>query len=154
MSSHVAPSRTEISLAVRPSHAPAPTPGVDLILRAGPVLAYFGQPPISDAHCRRGIHLRAGISMPIVFAGVSRIQEHHAGQPRKQLHPCCELAHIRHVHMGFLPDGQRASALHRRASTFFMGLWTADEVLGEQVCLCVSGGFRSPSRISSEHSRK
>ena len=73
--------------------------------------------------------------MPIVFAGVSRVQEHHAGQLRKQrfLILAGELAHIRHVHMGFLPDGQR-QRLHRRVY-LFSGFVTADGALGEQVRL-------------------
>ena len=73
--------------------------------------------------------------MPIVLAGVSGVQEHHAGQLRKQRFFVLagEPAHIVHIHMGFLPDGQ-GQRLHCRVY-LFSGFVTADGALGEQVGL-------------------
>ena len=73
--------------------------------------------------------------MPIVFAGVSRVQEHHAGQFRKQrlLVLAGEPAHIVHIHMSLFANGQR-QCLHR-CIYLFGGFVTADGALGEQVRL-------------------
>ena len=75
--------------------------------------------------------------MPIVLAGVSGVQEHHAGQLRKQrlLVLAGELAHIVHIHMGLFANGQR-QRLHRRVY-LFGGLVAADGALGKQVCLAL-----------------
>ena len=73
--------------------------------------------------------------MPIVLTGVSGVQEHHAGQLGKQrlLVLAGELAHVFHIHMGFLPDGQ-GQRLHR-CVYLFSGFVAADGALGEQVGL-------------------
>ena len=73
--------------------------------------------------------------MPIVFAGVSRVQEHHAGQLRKQrfLIFAGEPAHIVHIHMSLFANGQR-QGLHRCVN-LFSGSVAADGALGEQVSL-------------------
>ena len=73
--------------------------------------------------------------MPIVLAGVSGVQEHHAGQLGKQrfLVLAGEPAHIVHIHMGLFPDGQR-QRLHR-CVYLFSGSVAADGALGEQVGL-------------------
>ena len=73
--------------------------------------------------------------MPIVLAGVSGVQEHHAGQLRKQrlLVLAGELAHIVHIHMGLFANGQR-QRLHR-CVYLFSGFVAADGALGEQVGL-------------------
>ena len=73
--------------------------------------------------------------MPSVFAGVSGVQEHHAGQLGKQcfLILAGEPAHIVHIHMGFLPNGQ-GQGLHR-CVYLFSGFVAADGALGEQVRL-------------------
>ena len=73
--------------------------------------------------------------MPIILAGVSGVQEHHAGQLGKQrlLVLAGEPAHIVHIHMGFFANGQR-QRLHRRVY-LFSGFVTADGALGEQVGL-------------------
>ena len=73
--------------------------------------------------------------MPVVLAGVSGVQEHHAGQLRKQrlLVLAGEPAHIVHIHMGFLSDGQ-GQGLHR-CVYLFSGFVAADGALGEQVRL-------------------
>ena len=73
--------------------------------------------------------------MPIVLAGVSGVQEHHAGQLGKQcfLILAGEPAHIVHIHMGLFANGQR-QRLHR-CIYLFGGFVTADGALGEQVRL-------------------
>ena len=73
--------------------------------------------------------------MPIILAGVSGVQEHHAGQLGKQcfLILAGEPAHIVHIHMGLFANRQR-QRLHCRVY-LFSGLVAADGALGEQVRL-------------------
>ena len=73
--------------------------------------------------------------MPIVLAGVSGVQKNHALEIRKQrfLILAGEPAHIVHIHMGFLPNGQ-GQGLHR-CVYLFSGFVAADGALGEQVRL-------------------
>lgn len=107
---------------------------VDLILRVLFCLALGNRQFLThiagEVFIRRQVFL-----MPIVFAGVSGVQEHHAGQLRKQRFFVLagEPAHIVHIHMGFLPDGQ-GQRLHCRVY-LFSGFVTADSALGEQVGL-------------------
>ena len=107
---------------------------VDLILRVLLRLALGNRQFLThiagEVFIRRQVFL-----MPIVFAGVSGVQEHHAGQLRKQRFFVLagEPAHIVHIHMGFLPDGQ-GQRLHCRVY-LFSGFVTADGALGEQVGL-------------------
>ena len=73
--------------------------------------------------------------MPIVLAGVSGVQEHHACQLGKQrlLVLAGELAHVFHIHMGLFANGQ-GQRLHCRVY-LFSGSVAADGAFGEQVCL-------------------
>ena len=73
--------------------------------------------------------------MPIVLASISGVQEHHAGQLRKQrlLILAGEPAHIVHIHMGFFANRQ-CQRLHR-CIYLFGGFVAADGALGEQVGL-------------------
>jgi len=108
--------------------------GVDLILRVLFRLALGNRQFLT--HIAGKILVRGQVFlMPIVFAGVSRVQEHHASQLRKQRFFVLagEPAHIVHIHMGFLPDGQ-GQGLHR-CVYLFSGFVTADGALGEQVRL-------------------
>ena len=75
--------------------------------------------------------------MSIVLAGVSGVQEHHAGQFRKQrlLVLAGEPAHIVHIHMSLFANGQR-QRLHRRVYLFSRFV-AADGALGKQVCLAL-----------------
>ena len=108
--------------------------GVDLILRVLFRLALGNRQFLThiagEVFIRRQVFL-----MPIVFAGVSGVQEHHAGQLRKQrlLVLAGEPAHIVHIHMGLFANRQR-QRLHCRVY-LFSGLVTADGALGEQVGL-------------------
>ena len=108
--------------------------GVDLILRVLLCLALSNRQFLT--HIAGKIFVRRQVFlMPIVFAGVSRVQEHHAGQFRKQrlLVLAGEPAHIVHIHMSLFPNGQR-QRLHRRVY-LFSGFVAADGALGEQVRL-------------------
>ena len=108
--------------------------GVDLILRVLLRLALGNRQFLT--HIAGKILVRRQVFlMPIVLAGVSGVQEHHAGQLRKQRFFVLagEPAHIVHIHMGFLPDGQ-GQRLHCRVY-LFSGFVTADGALGEQVGL-------------------
>ena len=107
---------------------------IDLILRVLLRLALGNRQFLT--HIAGKIFVRRQVFlMPIVFAGVSRVQEHHAGQLGKQrlLVLAGELAHVFHIHMGFLPDGQ-GQRLHR-CVYLFSGFVAADGALGEQVGL-------------------
>ena len=75
--------------------------------------------------------------MPVIFAGVGRVQKNHALEVRKQgfLVLAGEPAHIFHVHTGLFAYGQR-QRLHRRIY-LFGGLVTADGALGKQVGLAL-----------------
>ena len=107
---------------------------VDLILRVLLRLALGNRPFLT--HIAGKIFVRRQVFlMPIVFAGVSRVQEHHAGQLRKQrlLVLAGEPAHIVHIHMSLFANGQR-QGLHRCVN-LFSGSVAADGALGEQVRL-------------------
>ena len=108
--------------------------GVDLILRVLLRLALGNRQFLT--HIAGKVFVRGQVFlMPIVLAGVSGVQEHHAGQLRKQRFFVLagEPAHIVHIHMGFLSDGQ-GQGLHR-CVYLFSGFVAADGALGEQVRL-------------------
>ena len=108
--------------------------GVDLILRVLFRLALGNRQFLT--HIAGKILVRGQVFlMPIVLAGVSRVQKNHALEVGKQrlLVLAGEPAHIVHIHMGLFSDGQ-CQRLHRRVHLFSRFV-AADGTLGEQVCL-------------------
>ena len=106
--------------------------GVDLILRVLLRLAL--------GNCQFLTHIAGKVFVrgQVIFIyalGVVRVEKHHAGQLGKQrfLVLAGEPAHIVHIHMGFLSDGQ-GQGLHR-CVYLFSGFVAADGALGEQVRL-------------------
>ena len=105
---------------------------VDLILRVLFRLALGNRPFLT--HIAGKVFVRGQVLF-IYALGVVRVEKYHAGQLGKQrfLVLAGEPAHIVHIHMGFLPDGQ-GQGLHR-CVYLFSGLVAADGAFGEQVRL-------------------
>ena len=110
--------------------------GVDLILRVLFRLALGNRQFLT--HIAGKILVRGQVFlMPIVLAGVSRVQKNHALEVGKQrlLVLAGEPAHIVHIRMGLFANGQR-QRLHCRIY-LFGGFVAADGTLGEQISLAL-----------------